>query len=231
MNNTLEQTKKSNVPVIVAGVVTSIAFVIMIFMGIKGIFDNVRNIYETIKYLDDYASKIIMLRIPSILLSLAAILSTVILAVYCALTAIRKGKKVKSLYIAGFVIAMLVSVFSVFSTLFNLISAMTQGLYSWHYTAAMIVSIVSSALTTLAFLLAAITGFVKKPKASRIIGIVAVVLIVICALLVLVNNGLNLFYVKGFFNILKIFVPTALGQLVRIVAFAGTILLLRPVKE
>lgn len=231
MNNTLEKTKKSNVPVIVAGVVTSIAFVIMIFMGIKGIFDNVRNIYETIKYLDDYTFEIIMLRIPSILLSLAAILSTVILAVYCALTAIRKGKKVKSLYIAGFVIVMLVSVFSAFSTLFNLISAMTQGWYPWHYTAAMIVSIVSSALTTLAFLLAAIAGFVKKPKASRIIGIVAVVLIVICALLVLVNNGLNLFYVKGFFNILKIFVPTALGQLVRIVAFAGTILLLRPVKE
>ena len=229
MNNAVE--RKTSTREMVAGIVTTVAFVIMFISGIAGIVDIIGFLIELSKNEFPSMGSMIVSQIPAILLSLASMLASILLTAYCGLNVILKGKRIRALYVAGFVILMLVFAFSILSNLISLIFNVTNGWVDWYFVVTICFNILMNALASLACLFSIIAGFVKKPKAVKAATAIAVILFVLGAALAFVQGGLVIIHGADFLSVLKNVFGTVPYQIVRLVAYAGTLIFLRPVKK
>lgn len=228
MNNSINQTQKPDVRSMVVGALTTIAFVIIIISGIAGIAGSIGNIIESTQNPYMNTGRLVMNSIPSILTTSVGILAYILLTAYCGLSVVLKGKRIKGLYVAGFAILAIIGIIAPFTTIFSFFAG---GFFTFASIVVKVLSIGTDFLSFIAFLLAVIAAFVKKPKASRVMGIVAVVLFVIGLIVDFLSVGYMILIGNVFIHAVIEILLDILMMLVQTVAVAGTILFLNPAKK
>lgn len=165
-------------------------------------------------------------------------LFVVLLIAYTGLGAIRKGNKIKALFIAAFVIGLLCRLISAFMAGKNLISEfewISQAVLYGNDTTAIFIFVATIVFLCVeifwvaACLFAIISAFIKKNKPSLILGIVASAFIVLSGIAYAVNRliwiiGPNMSLSNWAFVYILAEMVVGLGTI-------GTLILYRPVKK